>query len=107
MLWYSLMLLGTFPCACGNVYKQHVLQDKDVDIMFASYMSGNFQVFWGLVFFWVLWIPLPGQRTILPSDTLSIVADTWSCMQGNIPHQGDESCAEGALPPMFWFQCYL
>eukprot|EP00929_Paragymnodinium_shiwhaense_P120067 TRINITY_DN91971_c0_g1_i1.p1 TRINITY_DN91971_c0_g1~~TRINITY_DN91971_c0_g1_i1.p1 ORF type:complete len:458 (+),score=45.16 TRINITY_DN91971_c0_g1_i1:86-1459(+) len=107
MLWYGLLLIGTLPGSAGSIYKQHILQDGEVDIWYASYMSGNFQVLWGLCFIWTLWIPLPGQPSITPGETYQTLLDTWSCMSGNVPHPGDESCAEGGLPPMVWFIYYM
>merc|ERR1719247_497916 len=35
-LWYGLFLLGTVPSGISNVYKQHVLQGADVDVMYAT-----------------------------------------------------------------------
>lgn len=107
-LWYGLFLIGTFPAAVSNVYKQYVLQGGDVDICYASWWSGNFQVIWGWLTIWTLWIPLPGQVTIAPGKTVEALSDTWSCMLGNVPHPGDESCASAHdFPPIFWFVLYL
>merc|ERR1712113_1068809 len=106
----SLLRFGTFmvsiiPAAAGMVYKQHVLQGQDVDIIYATWWSGNFQVLWGWLSLPLLWIRLPGQD-LRPAQTFSALSDTWSCMQGNIPHPGDESCATSPSP-LFGFAMYL
>lgn len=106
-LWYGLYILGTFPSAASNVYKQYVLQGGDVDICYASWWAGNFQVLWGWLCVWLVWIPLPGQPTICPGETFEVLMDSWLCMLGKVPHPGDESCAAGAVPPIFWFGLYL
>jgi len=105
VLWFGMFLFSIMPGAAGNVYKQWVLQGRDVDIIYATWWSGNFQVVWGWVCLPLLWVKLPGQD-LQPSDTLDAIGNTFSCMFGSIPHTGDESC--GVSPaPMFWFAIYL
>merc|ERR1719401_391618 len=60
-LWYGFFALSTVPSAVSNCYKQKVLKGRDVDVCYATWWSGNFQVLWGLLLFWVNWIPLPDQ----------------------------------------------
>merc|ERR1712048_27045 len=108
LVWYGLFLLSVVPAAIGNVYKQKVLKGNDVDVWYATWWSGNFQVIWGLSCFWINWIPLPGQPApYRPDQTSQAISDTWQCFLGNVPHPDDHSCAEGSLPPIFWFGIYL
>jgi len=104
-LWYAMFLVAVLPSAAGSVYKQYVLQGNDVDIIYATWWSGNFQVLWGWVCVPLLWIHLPGQD-LPPGQTFQALADTFSCLLGNVPHPGDESCATSPAP-MVWFAIYL
>jgi len=104
-LWYAVFLIAVLPSAAGSVYKQYVLQGADVDIIYATWWSGNFQVLWGWLCVPMLWIQLPGQD-LPPGQTFVALRDTLSCMLGNVPHPGDESCATSPAP-MAWFGVYL
>jgi len=107
-LWYGLFLLSVVPSAISNVYKQKVLKGNDVDVWYATWWSGNFQVIWGLLCFWINWVPLPDQPPpYSPGQTGQAISDTWQCFIGNVPHPGDESCASGTMPPIVWFGIYL
>jgi len=106
-LWYGLFILGTLPTAVGNCYKQRVLKGQNVDIIYATWWSGNFQVLWGLLLFWVNWIPLPDQPSHPPSATLQMLSDAWRCFIGEVPHAGDESCEAAGGPALKWFIVYL
>lgn len=105
LLWYGIFILGVLPGAAGNVYKQHVLQSADCDIVYATFWSGNFQILWGFLCVPLMWLHIPGQD-ISPGQTFQAIADTLSCMGGNVPHPGDESCAVSPTP-WFWFVIYL
>jgi len=104
--WYVLFFISTLPSAGGNVYKQKVLQGRDVDVCYATLWSGIFQVIWGLILLPVIWIPLPGQDVSGPADTWSAIGDTLSCIMGHVPHAHDETCATSP-PPWFWIMIYL
>jgi len=105
--WYAIFLGSMIPNAVSNLYKQKVLKGRDVDICYATWWSGNFQVLWGFALLWVIWIPLPGQETPTPGQLPQSIADTWQCFIGNVPHVGDETCASGSMPAIFWFGIYL
>jgi len=92
------------PGAASNVYKQHVLQGADVDVIYAAWWSGNFQVLWGWFCVPMMWIHMPGQN-LLPSQTMQSFFDTLSCLAGNVPHPGEEHCATFPTP-WFWFGVY-
>lgn len=106
VLWYSMFFISTLPAAGGNVYKQKVLQGRDVDVWYATWWSGNFQVLWGWLFLPLIWIKLPGQQPLGPLDTFSEIGNTLSCLAGNIPQEGDETCATSP-PPWVWVCVYL
>merc|ERR1712137_599201 len=86
--------------------KQKVLQGRDVDVCYATWWSGNFQVLWGWLFLPLIWIPLPGQETLSPLATFGAIGDTFQCMGGSMPHPGEETCATSP-PPIFWICLYL
>merc|ERR1712238_221778 len=89
VMWYVLFFVGTLPMAAGNVYKQKVLQGRDVDVCYATWWSGNFQVLWGWLFLPLIWVPLPGQDALSPIDTFSEIGNTLSCIAGNMPRPDD------------------
>lgn len=103
-LWFGIFLASIIPNAAANVYKQYVLQGSDVDIVYAAWWSGNFQVLWGWLCIPMMWIKMPGQD-LAPGQTLQAFFDTLSCMAGNVPHPGDEHCAISPTP-WFWFGIY-
>jgi len=106
ILWYSLFFVSTIPAAVGNVYKQKVLQGMDVDVFYATWWSGNFQVLWGWLCIPLMWIPLPGQSTISPAETLSAFWDTLACFGGAMPHPDDGTC-HTSPPPWLYLIVYL
>lgn len=104
----SISLASIVPTAAGNVYRQYVLQARDVDVIYATWWSGNFQAIWGVLFVWLTWIPFPGESAVAPKGTIESIMNTVSCMLGNMPHgAADASCASDALPPMCWYGIYL
>lgn len=106
VLWYVLFLVSTVPSAASNVYKQKVLQGHDADVFYVTFWSGWFQVVWGWLCMPILWIPLPGQKVLSPGDTFAVIGDALSCIAGNVPHPGDETCAKSPAP-WVWIIFYL
>jgi len=106
LVWYGLFFLSTLPGAAGNVYKQKILQSKDVDVWYATWWSGNFQVLWGWALVWVMWIPLPDQDVLSPGQTFSEVGKTFQCFGGHAPRPSDTGC-EQSPPPWIWLILYL
>merc|ERR1712048_77032 len=107
VFWYGIFFISTLPAAVGNVYKQSVLQGADVDVFYATWWSGCFQVLWGFLCLPLAWIPLPGQPTVTPGDFFgSEIGNTLTCMSGVSAQPGDETC-EIQPPPYFWIILYL
>ncbi|CAE7596811.1 crtp3 [Symbiodinium sp. CCMP2456] len=106
LLWYGMFLLSILPLAASSVYKQYVLQGRDVEVVYATWWSGVFQVLWGILCVPLFWIKLPGQEQLPPGQTFQALLDTCSCMLGNVPHPGDEACASNPSP-VFWYVIYL
>ena len=77
-----------------------ILQARDVDVWFATFWSGNWQILWGIACIPTMWLPLPGQDTPSPRSFFQDLADTISCMAGNLPQAGDENCQTS---PTGWF----
>jgi hypothetical protein len=110
LLWFGMFVFSLLPAAVSNVYKQKVLQGGDVDICYATWWSGNFQILWGILCIPQMWLKLPSQAddTYAPvSETFTYIGYTLSCLLGRVPREGDESCASEGLPPIFWFAVYL
>ena len=106
LLWYGLYLFALLPLAAGSVYQQHVLQYRQVEVVYGTWWSGLFQIPWGVLCIPLFWIKLPGQEQLPPDQTLKGLLDTLSCMCGYIQHPGDEACATSP-PPIFWYVIYL
>jgi hypothetical protein len=68
------------------------LKSVDLEVMYASWWSGNWQIMWGLLTFPLNWIPMPppatnnppletgeflvrAWRTLAPSDDLLMTSD--------------------------------
>lgn len=113
VLWYSMFFVSTLPGAVGNVYKQKILQSMDMDVWYATWWSGNFQIMWGWLCIPLMWIQLPGSEALAPSETFTVIGQTLSCFAGNVPEglsPADtltaQSCASSP-PPYFWVIFYL
>jgi hypothetical protein len=101
-LWYGLYLASVVPSSACNVYKQHVMQNKDVDVMYVMWWSGNFQMIWGLLCIPELWIQLPGND-VSPSDTFQALLGTFSCLLGDVPNPGQDDACATSPNPLFWY----
>jgi len=101
MFFYIMFALSTIPAAVSNVYKQKVLQGVDADIFYVTWWSGWFQLLWGWISFPLLWIPLPGQDTITPGQTLGTIADTFRCMTGDTIGGAVPSCGGNPSPIVY------
>merc|ERR1712118_340726 len=76
--------------------------------MWASFWAGNFQVMWGLLFFWTNWIPLPDQRVVTPAMTGELLEDSWNCFLGQAVKPDDlKTCNAPGGPAVLWFGVYL
>jgi len=106
-VWYGLLLFSQVPAAISNCFKQKILKGVDLDVCYATWWSGNFQIVWGLLLFWTLWIPYPGVHHLTPGGTFEAIGDTLQCFIGNIPHPGDEACGQEGGPAIKWFGIYL
>merc|ERR1712070_92097 len=109
VFFYVLFMVSTLPAAVSNVYKQKVLQGVDADIFYVTWWSGWFQLLWGWSCIPLMWIPLPGQDILPPSQTFKAIADTFMCIGGTNPN--DElgnvpSCSSGT-PPWIYVILYF
>lgn len=85
-LWYVIFVLGTVPSGISNVYKQKCLKSVDLEVMYASFWSGNWQIMWGLLTFPINWIPTPPPApNHHPSDTSEFLVRAWDCFLGHVP----------------------
>merc|ERR1712091_478223 len=87
--------------------KQKILQGVNLDVFYATWWSGNAQVLWGFLLFWINWIPLPDQKVLSPSQTFRMIGDVFTCMCGTTPEGGPASCEASGGPAMKWFVIYL
>jgi hypothetical protein len=110
-LMYVIFFLGVVPMAISNCYKQKVLKTTDVDVMYATFWSGFFQVLWGLLMYTMNWIPYPvpgGHNTQSPSTLGADLGDSWTCFWGENPNYATsvgDSCTTGVA--WVWFAVYL
>ena len=49
-LWYMIFIIGTVPSGVSNCYKQRCLKSVDLEVMYASFWSGNWQIMGLLTF---------------------------------------------------------
>jgi len=108
-MWYIIFILGTVPAGISNCYKEKVLKNFDLEIMYASLWSGYWQILWGLIMFPINWIPMPDPAVRqYPSDTLAYMNNTLTCFFGVAPTEADKSSceAEGGTAA-YWFLWYL
>ena len=85
-IWYLIYVLGTVPSGVSNVYKQKCLKSVDLEVMYASFWSGNWQIMWGLLTFPINWIPMPAPAAANPpAETGEFIARAWTCFLGSVP----------------------
>jgi len=84
--WYLIYVLGTVPSGISNCYKQKCLKSVDLEVMYASFWSGNWQIMWGLLTFPINWIPMPPPAPAnAPSETGVFLGRAWTCFLGHVP----------------------
>merc|ERR1711908_197492 len=105
--FYALFVFSTFPAAVSNIYKQKVLQGVDADIFYVTWWSDWFQLLWGWMCIPLMWIPLPGQTTLHPSETFQAIADTLTCISGTDPTHGDDPSCSSGTPPWIYVILYF
>jgi hypothetical protein len=87
VFYVAMYILSTVPMAISSCYKQKCLKDNDLDVMYATYMSGWWQVVWGVVFYASNWIPYPAPFSAsTPSQFVPNVGAAWTCFIGENPH---------------------
>ena len=108
--WYILFLIGTVPAGISNCYKQKCLKGVDLEVMYASLWSGNWQIMWGLLLFPMNWIPLPSPaQSYTPAEMGSYLNATLYCFVGIAPSNStaDLACASPGGCAGLWFIAYL
>lgn len=108
--WYILFLAGTLPAGISNCFKQKCLKGVDLDVMYATLWSGNWQIMWGLLLFPLNWIPLPSPAPRhTPSELGGYLHDSLTCFVGVAPTNstGDRACAAPGGAAALWFAVYL
>jgi len=107
-LWYFIYVVGTIPSGMSNVYKQYQLKGVDLEVMYATLWSGNWQILWGLVFFPLNWIPLPDIPYNGPGSTLTFLSRSLTCFIGSAPTPADQGiCDVPGGAAWVWFIVYL
>ena len=73
-------LLARVPSGISNCYKQKCLKSVDLEVMYASFWSGNWQIMWGLLTFPINWIHMPPPAVEHePADTGEFLTRAWTC----------------------------
>lgn len=98
---YLAYFVGAIPVGAINCYKQRVAQGADLDLVWATFWSGNLQVVWGVLMYGLNWIPRPGpggtkdhvewRYTHSPSTLGRDLAESWACLTGSA--LVDDRCA--------------
>lgn len=107
-IMYIIFLVAQVPAGMSNCYKQKVMKRVDMDLMWATFWSGNFQVLWGILFYTINWIPYPipgGHNEKSPATLGSDLSDAWKCFLGTNPSPDVTSCSEDSA--WLWFVVYL
>jgi len=89
-------------------YKQKVMKSVDMDLMWATFWAGNFQVVWGLLMYSINWVPYPipgGYNTQSPATLATDLGDAWTCFIGTNPTPEIHSCSTDQA--WLWFLVYL
>ena len=96
-LWYVIYIIGTVPSGISNCYKQKCLKSVDLEVMYASFWSGNWQIMWGFLTFPINWIPMPAPAPENPpGETAEFIARAWTCFIGSVP---TNATGEPYIPP--------
>lgn len=110
-LWLLIYLIGTIPVGISNAYKQKCLKSVDLEVMYASFWSGMWQIGWGFLMFPVNWIILPDPAPKnYASDTFPFLRDTFICFMGGVPdpnNANDQKCDAPGGSAFIWFMFYL
>ncbi|GAB5359038.1 hypothetical protein AAMO2058_000510200 [Amorphochlora amoebiformis] len=110
-LWTLIYIVGTIPVGMGNAYKQKCLKSVDLEIMYASFWSGNWQILWGFLMYPVNWVPLPDPAPKnVPSETGDYIRRTFVCFMGTAPdpnNANDQACEARGGSAFIWFLAYL
>jgi len=108
LICYTVYIVGVIPQGINNCYRQKVSKMVDLDLMWATFWCGNFQVAWGILMYGINWIPYPvpgGTNTASPATLGSDLVDSWTCFTGSAPKPSDWSCTTDSA--WFWFLWYL
>lgn len=93
--WIVLAVLSNIPSAASNVYKETGLKADDLDIWYANAWIGVWQLLWGLLTVWTIFIPAfvaPHPR-ISVSELPKFVSDANKCFFGSSVDLTDNSTA--------------
>jgi len=113
-LMYMLYMFVCMQNAFSLCYKQKALKMFDMDIMWATFWSQNFQIIWGFLLYTLKWIPWPSPGDMVhhtPSCFGQQVSEAWTCFTGGDPTGtqhligGLHQCEEEL--PWVWFVMFL
>lgn len=109
--WYALYIIGTVPSGISNCYKQRCLKGVDLEVVYATLWSGNWQIMWGLLLFPLNWVPLPAPAKVVPPSQFdTYLRDSLTCFLGHAPNASeplDVVCASEGGSAFDWFVVYL
>jgi hypothetical protein len=107
-LMYAVFFIGVIPSGMSSCYKQKVTKSMDLDLMWITLWSANFQVLWALVSYNINWAPYPipgGYNTESPATLAEDLGDAWTCLTGTNPTPEIHSCSSDQA--WLWFLVYL
>uniref|UniRef100_A0A7S1CLN1 EamA domain-containing protein n=1 Tax=Bicosoecida sp. CB-2014 TaxID=1486930 RepID=A0A7S1CLN1_9STRA len=82
--WVLLMLVAQTPAAASNIYKEIALKETDLDVWYMNAWVGVYQLLWGLLTFWTLYIPafVSPHPPVDPGDTFKFMSEANDCFLG-------------------------
>ncbi|CAK0883221.1 unnamed protein product [Prorocentrum cordatum] len=105
---YLVCLIGVVSSAASGCYKQKMKKGVDLDLMWATFWSGNFQVLCGFLMYGINRspYPVPGGTNVQSLAMLgSDLAGSWACFTGHVPTPAQISCTTDSA--WLWFIWFL
>jgi len=82
-IWGLFIIGATIPAAVSNVYKEKILKDVQADVWHLNAWIATFQLGWGLLLSWTVFIPMPKPADhISPREFPEYITAASECFMG-------------------------